>query len=125
MTPAAHAAVAVVLANYLDGLYDSDTSRLGEVLHPAARYVTVSDGTLVDLSVDEYLPIVDARPAPSSLDAERRDRIVSIEFAGPSTAVAIVECIVAPRSFVDILTLVELDGRWQIIAKVFHYEAVA
>jgi 4-oxalocrotonate tautomerase len=55
----------------------------------------------------------------------RRDRVVSIEFAGPVTAVARVECTIAPRSFVDLLTLVRLDGRWQVIAKVFHYDEPA
>ena len=50
------------------------------------------------------------------------DRIVSIEFAGPATAFARVECAIAPKAFVDFLTLVRVEGRWQILAKVFHYE---
>jgi hypothetical protein len=29
------------------------------------------------------------------------------------------------RYFTDLLTLIHLDGRWQIIAKVFHYEEQA
>jgi hypothetical protein len=119
---ARYAAVVDVLGTYLDGLYHSDTGRLARALHPAARYVTASNGALLDLSRDEYLPIVAARPSPAAAGAERRDRIVSIEFAGPVTAFARVECAVPPRSFVDLLTFVALDGRWQIISKVFHYE---
>jgi hypothetical protein len=38
------------------------------------------------------------------------------------TAFARVECVIAPESFTDLLTLVRLDGRWQIISKVSHYE---
>ena len=72
--------------------------------------------------MDEYFPIVDARPSPASRGEARRDRILSIEFAGPVTAFARVECAIAPKFFTDFLTLVKLDGRWQIIAKVFHYE---
>jgi Putative lumazine-binding len=117
-----YAAVVEVLGTYLDGLYHSDTARLARALHPAARYVTASGGELLDMSMDEYLPIVAARPSPAATGAERRDRIVSVEFAGPVTAFARVECAVPPRSFVDLLTLVEVDGRWQIVSKVFHYE---
>jgi Putative lumazine-binding len=114
--------VAAVLATYFDGLHHSDTSRLREVFHPAARYVTATDGTLLTRSMGEYLPIVEERPSPASKREARHDRIVSIEFAGPVTAFARVECAIAPRRFVDLLTLVLVDGRWQIISKVFHYE---
>ena len=116
------AAVVSVLRTYLDGLHHSDTDRLAAVFHPAARYVTPTSGELVDLALDEYLPIVADRPSPASKGQERRDRIVAVEFAGPDAAFARVECAVAPRLFTDLLTLVRLDGRWQIIAKVFHYD---
>jgi 4-oxalocrotonate tautomerase len=111
-----------VLQTYFDGLHHSDTARLRRVLHPDARYVTASGGELLTLSMGEYLPIVDARPSPHGKGEVRRDRIVSLELAGPVTAFARVECAVAPRSFTDLLTLVRVDGRWQIISKVFHYE---
>lgn len=113
-----------VLTTYLDGLHHSDTGRLGTVFHPSARYVTATGGELVNLSMDEYLPIVDSRPSPASKGEPRQDRIISIEFAGPVTAFARVECSIAPKAFVDLLTLVEVDGRWRIVSKVFHYEIV-
>lgn len=122
MSGDAFAAVNDVLATYFDGLYYSDTTRLGAVLHPAARYVTATGGELVNLSMDQYLPVVDARPSPASKGEPRQDRVIAIEFAGPSAAFARVECSIAPKSFIDLLTLVNVDGRWQIISKVFHYE---
>lgn len=39
------------------------------------------------------------------------------------TATAVVTCAIGGTYFTDCLTLVLLDGRWQIIAKVFHAEA--
>lgn len=114
--------VVAVLGTYLDGLYQSDTGRLAAVFHPAARYVTPTGGTLVDLSLGEYLPVVADRPSPAAKGEARRDRIVSVEFAGPDAAFARVECAIAPRVFTDLLTLVRVDGRWQIIAKVFHFD---
>ena len=114
--------VAGGLATYFDGLYHSDTQRLSRVFHPKAQYVCVTDGTLLYRDMADYFPVVDARPAPASRGEQRRDEIVSIDFAGPVTARAVVRCAIGARHFTDFLTLVCLDGRWQVISKVFHYE---
>jgi Putative lumazine-binding len=114
--------VAEVLSTYFDGLYHSDTQRLRRVFHPRAHYVCATEGTLTYRTMDEYFPIVDRRPSPESGGEARADRIVSIEFAGPVTAFARVNCAIGPKDFTDLLTLVRLDGRWQIISKVFHFD---
>lgn len=116
------AGVAGVLATYFDGLYHSDTQRLAQVFHPKAQYVCVTDGTLLYRDMAEYFPVVDARPSPASCREVRRDEIVSVEFAGPVTARAVLRCAIGPRRFTDYLTLIQLDGRWQVISKVFHYK---
>ncbi len=113
-----------VISNYFDGLYRSDTSILASVFHPAARYVCATDGTLLHLNMDEYFPIVDKRLSPASRGEQRNDRILSIEFAGPVTAFARVECSLGPKFFTDFLTLILVDGKWQIISKVFHYDLI-
>ena len=114
--------VVLALDDYFDGLHHSDTARLRRVFHPAALYACATDGSLLVRTMDEYFPVVDARPSPASRGEPRHDRIVSIEFAGPVTAFARVECAIAPKAFVDFLTLVRLDGHWRILSKVFHYE---
>ena len=118
-------AIAQVLRDYFEGLYRSDTNLLRRVFHPAALYACTSDGSLLALHMDEYFPIVDKRPSPASRGEARADRIISIEFAGPVTALARVECSIAPKHFIDLLTFVFVDGRWQVISKVFHYDVVA
>jgi hypothetical protein len=115
-------AVTAVLHNYFEGLYHSNTQILRQVFHPAAIYASATDGTLLALRMDEYFAIVDKRPSPASRAEKRTDRILTIEFAGPVTAIARVECSIQPKFFTDLLTLVQVDGRWQIISKVFHYE---
>lgn len=114
--------IAAVLQDYFDGLYHGDTARLRRVFHPQAVYACATDGTALVLRMDEYFPIVDARPAPATCGDARTDRILSIEFVGPVTALAKLECSVRPKHFSDLLTLIRLDGRWQVISKVFHYE---
>lgn len=118
-------AVAAVLQDYFDGLHHSDTQRLRRVFHPRALYACATDGTLLALNMDDYFPIVDRRASPASRGEARTDRILAIEFAGPVTALARVTCSILPKHFIDLLTLVKLEGRWQIIAKVFHYELAA
>ncbi|TWO64897.1 nuclear transport factor 2 family protein [Caenimonas sedimenti] len=118
------AEVSALLAEYFDGLHHSDSARLARVFHPEAHYFTATGGTLVHLDMARYLPIVEARPSPASRGEARSDRILAIEFAGPVTAFAKVNCSIAPRQFTDFLTLLKVDGAWRIVAKVFHYEVV-
>lgn len=115
------AAVTQVLGEYFDGLYHSDVSRLRRVFHPRAQYVCATTGALQCLTMDAYLPIVERRPSPASRGETRTDFIRSIDFAGVTAAVARVRCRIGERHFDDILSLILVDGRWQIIAKVFDY----
>jgi hypothetical protein len=55
----------------------------------------------------------------------RTDCIVSIELFGPVTALAKLRCSIRPKNFVDLLTLIRVEGHWQVIAKVFHWEMEA
>jgi hypothetical protein len=114
--------VSALLHEYFDGLYFSDTQRLRRVFHAQALYACATDGTPLILGLEEYFARVDQRPAPASRADTRTDRILSIEFVGPVTALARVQCSIRPKHFTDLLTLIHAGGRWQIVAKVFHYE---
>ena len=109
------------LGLYFDGLHHSDTARLRQVFHPEAHYFCATTGELLHWDMAQYFPVVDKRPSPASQGHARTDRILSIAFAGPVTAFARLECSIPPKHFTDLLTLVKLQGRWQIVSKVFHY----
>lgn len=115
-------AVSAVLQNYFDGLYASDSAILRNVFHPEAIYACATGEPLLRLDMEAYFALVDKRPSPASLGQARADRVISIEFAGPVTALARVECTIAPKRFTDLLSFVFVNGRWQIIAKVFHFD---
>lgn len=117
--------VAEVIGRYFTGLRHSDAAGLAQVFHPQAVYACASEGTLTHLSMEDYLPMVAARQSPASRGEPPMDEIVAIEFAGPVTARATVKCAIGPRRFTDFLTFVKLDGRWWIIAKVFHFDLAA
>lgn len=123
-TQADFAAVSAVLEDYFAGLHHSDTARLKRAFHPEAHYFCATTGSLLHLVMEQYFPIVDNRPSPASQGHAPKDRILAIEFAGPATAFVKAECAIPPKFFIDFLTLIKLDGRWQIISKVFHYDIV-
>lgn len=121
--PADRAAIVALMRTYFDGLYHSDSKRLREVLHPRALYATASDGSLLVRTMDDYWSVVDARPSPAS-DRPINDRIISIVLHGPVTALVTATCSMLSRDYVDVLTLLKVEGRWWIFSKVFHYDAI-
>ena len=123
MTRNQHSAVTAVLEDYLEGLFHGDTRRLRRVFHPRAIYASPSEHPLLYRTMEEYFPVVEARPVPSVTGDTRDDeQLLSIEFGSDDMAFARVTCGFLGKRFTDFLTLVREDGRWQIISKVFHAE---
>jgi hypothetical protein len=112
--------IPLVLADYFDALHFCDIERLQKVFHPRAIYATADETPLLYRTMEDYVPVVAVRPSPASRGERRRDHIDAIALAGENTAFARVRCSIGSRDFVDFLTLVRADGRWQIIAKVFQ-----
>ena len=96
------------------------TSEGPGVLTPASVQTSVTDGKLDDLPRARWFDMVKGRPSAFSRDLPRRDWVVQIDRSGPNTAFAKVQCQIPPRYFTDYLTLLKVDGRWQVIAKAFH-----
>lgn len=119
--PSDLAAIADVLGIYFDGLYYADSARLADVFHPEARYVNTVVGDYKNLSVADYLDIIDQRIAPATHKENRTDEIVSIEFGGPAMAFSKVKMSMMGRNYSDFLTFIKTENNWQIIAKVFDY----
>jgi hypothetical protein len=124
VTAADHSAVLGLLELYFDAFHRSDAEQLARLFHPGALYAFADGEALKQLDMATYLPIVAARPAPASQGKTRDDRVLAIEFAGPRTALARVESRSAGKHYLDFLSLLKLDGRWQIVAKVFHVDSL-
>ncbi|MEM8973230.1 MAG: nuclear transport factor 2 family protein [Pseudomonadota bacterium] len=112
--------VSEVLQIYFDALYHCDTVKLTKAFHPKAIYATADETPLLHRTMEEYIPVIEARQSPASRGEERRDVIDSIEFAGHNTAFARVRCSIGSRDFVDFLTLVMTNDEWKIMAKIFQ-----
>lgn len=111
-----------VLQHYFDGLYYGDVKRLAQVLHPQALYATAVPQDPLILHMNAYFEVVKNRPSPASRSETRIDEVLGIQRVGPVTALAKVRCAIADKRFVDLLSMVRVNGQWQIISKVFHYE---
>lgn len=113
-------AITELLHKYLDSLYASDADRLGQVLHPSALYATVADGAVLTRTMAEYLPIVAGRESGATRGDRRSEQVRSITLLAPTLATAVVSVFMGGHDYVDALTLLRVEGRWQIAAKVFH-----
>ncbi|HEY0219148.1 MAG TPA: nuclear transport factor 2 family protein [Afipia sp.] len=109
------------IQNYLDGLYEGDVNKLGHACNPICQLHTITDGKLTSLSLDDWLTLVEKRASPKSQNFTRaNERIVSITVTAPDAANVTLNCAVPGRLFTDHLSMLLIDGRWQITNKAYH-----
>jgi Putative lumazine-binding len=111
-----------VVKTYLDGLYEGDTEKLARVFHPTSALTGDIGGELTIMPRDKWLDMVRNRPSPKAQNLSRHDEILQVDIAGPTTAFVKVKCAIPPRFFTDYLSLLKIDGRWQVAQKVFATE---
>ena len=119
---AERAAIESVVTTYLDGLYEGDADKLAAAFHPTSALAQVRDGQLDVTPRDAWLEAVRNRPSPKASGLPRSDEILTIEIAGPTMAFVKLRCAIPPRYFTDQLSLLKIDGRWQVAQKVFQTE---
>ena len=116
------AEIEAVVQTYLDGLYEGDVDKLAAAFHPTSSLTYEENGVLTPLPRDRWLEAVRDRPSPKSRGLPRHDRILQIDQASPTAAFVKLECAIPPRYFTDYLSLLKVEGRWQVAQKVFATE---
>ena len=112
-----------VIQCYLDGLYAGDADKIAGVFHPTSALTSVTgEGELVITPRDSWLDKVRARPSPKQQGLSRHDQVLAIDLISPTMAYVRLKCAIPPRFFTDQLSLLKIDGRWQIAQKVFMTE---
>jgi hypothetical protein len=114
--------IEALVKEYLDGLYEGDADKIARVFHPTSALTQSIDGKPVITPRDTWLAGVRSRPSAKSQGLERADHILSIDLAGPTMAFVKVKCQLPPRYFTDQLSLLKIEGRWQVAQKVFQTE---
>ena len=116
------AEIEAVVQTYLDGLYEGDVDKLAAAFHPTSSLTYEENGVLTPLPRDRWLEAVRDRPSPKSRGLPRHDRILQIDQASPTAAFVKLQCAIPPRYFTDYLSLLKVEGRWQVAQKVFATE---
>jgi hypothetical protein len=116
------AAIEAVVQTYLDGLYEGDVEKLAAAFHPTSSLTYEENGALTPLPRDQWLEAVRTRPSPKSRGLPRHDRILQIDQASATAAFVKLNCAIPPRYFTDYLSLLKVEGRWQVAQKVFATE---
>ena len=116
------AAIDAVIKDYLDGLYEGDTEKLGRAFHPTSALTHVNEGKLVIVPRDDWFKAVNSRPKPKDSGMTRHDEVLSVDILDDCTALVKLKCALPPKFFTDLLSLLKVDGRWQIVQKVFTFE---
>jgi hypothetical protein len=112
-------AIQATVQLYLDGLYEGDAEKLAASFHPTSALTYEADGKITILPRDEWLAAVRARPSPQSQGLSRQDEILTIDQSSPTAAFVKLKCAIPPRFFTDYLSLLKVEGRWQVAQKVF------
>jgi hypothetical protein len=114
-----------VVATYLDGLYEGDADKFALAFHPSSALTSAGDGRLTVIPRHQWVKIVCHRPSPRASGLARHDEVLSVDIVGPTMAIVKLKCAIAPRYFTDLLSLLKIDGRWQVAKKVFMTEVKA
>jgi hypothetical protein len=116
-------AIQLIVNAYFDGLYEGDADKLASVFHPTSALSSIgADGKLAVVPRDQWLAAVRTRPSAKKQNLAREDHILAIDLVGPTMAFVKVKCQLPPRYFTDQLSLLKIDGRWQVAQKVFQTE---
>lgn len=113
------------IQTYFDGMYESSAEKTRTAFHPNATITGYLEDGLHEMSVDEFAEFVAGQqPSPGESAAPVRLDVVSIEISG-ETAVARVRDDYLGMTFLDSLSLLFTDNRWQIYTKLFNVEGAA
>jgi hypothetical protein len=115
------AAVRQTVQYYFDGGENRDSLALRKAFHSDARMLYAKDGKLVVVPIGEYITRVGSSKAqPGEVDSTRR-RVTSVDVVGDA-AIAKVELERPDALLTDYMSLLKVDGRWQIVNKIFTRE---
>jgi hypothetical protein len=104
-------------SKYVEGMRVGNARLIGEAFHRDAVMYGFNDGDLVGGPIQNLYDFVEDK-------GEAPDMVVRLDVLAitPTTAVVRVdmEKDAIGRDYIDFLSLVKIDGVWQVIAKIFH-----
>ncbi|WP_316679628.1 nuclear transport factor 2 family protein, partial [Ralstonia chuxiongensis] len=105
---------------YFDALYECDLPKFDQVFHQSCSLFDASNGIFTAMPIPNYREIIAHRKSPKSAGQQREDRLISIDFLSPDSAVVKVRLRIHDKVFVDHLNFMRVDQRFMIVAKLWH-----
>lgn len=121
----AYAELVQAMQLYFDGFHEGNVDTLKRVFHPDCHLISGTGGSLANDPMEAVYARVRGRTSPAAAGQARYDRILSIDLAGPETALVTCRIAIEPKLFTDYLNFVKLDGTWRIVSKVYTWVPVA
>lgn len=110
---------------YFDAVYAMDADGFATIFDPAASVTRRGDGNSVVVTpVAAWLDMVRSLRSPQDAGSVRADQILSIAVTR-DMALLKLRVRIPPREMTDLLSCFYLNGRWQIVQKVFAAETLA
>lgn len=110
---------------YFDAAYAMDADRFATIFDPAALVTRRGDdNSVVVTPVAAWLDVVRSLTSPQDAGDVRADQILSIAMTR-DMALLKLRLRIPPREVTDLLSCFYLNGRWQIVQKVFAAETLA
>ncbi|MCP4562270.1 MAG: nuclear transport factor 2 family protein [Bosea sp.] len=110
---------------YFDAVYAMDADSFAAIFDPAAFVTRRGDGNSVVVTpVAAWLDMVRSLTSPRDAGSVRADQILSIAVTR-DMALLKLRVRIPPREMTDLLSCFYLNGRWQIVQKVFIAETLA
>ncbi len=114
--------IEATLQTYCDGLYQSDPKKIRKAFHPNAKITGYIEGELAEFTVDNLAELVEKQiPSDREQELPKLFEIITNHQAG-QTAMAIVRDRFMGMTFLDTLSLLEVNDNWVIYNKLFHVE---
>lgn len=114
------AVIADLMNRYFEAVYDGDVPALRNVFHPENRLAGMRGDEQRFSSLEKFLERVERRPNKDAFDFQ----VLSVDRSGRA-GVAKIAYRYHGVDFVDYMSVLELDGTWRIVAKVFDGYLVA
>jgi hypothetical protein len=107
-------AIKATVTNYFEGITTGDTAKLGKAFHSSAilRTVNASTGKIQDFPIKTFIS-----KTPTG-GVKATGKLINYSYAGIS-GLAAVELQFADFKYIDLLSLLEVNGDWKIVTRVF------
>jgi hypothetical protein len=104
---------------YFEGMHFGDTGRLRRAFHPDAHLFGYYHGDFSRISLEEWMTEVEGMDKPSETGEVFDMCVVATDVTGPTAQVKVAELYAGLRYSVY-LSLVQIDGDWKIVNKLYH-----